>query len=69
MLGLSSGMKGGPLLTDRIAEATVLGMLMGRYQHLELRGKPDPHVRFFWLSLAVCGIQFPEQDLALCPQQ
>ena len=40
MLGLSSGMKGGPLLTDRIAEATVLGMLMGRYQHLELRGKP-----------------------------
>lgn len=40
MLGLSSGMKGGLLLTDRIAEATVLGTLMGRYQHLELRGKP-----------------------------
>lgn len=39
VLGLSS-MKGGPLLTERIAEATVVGTLMGRYQHLELRGEP-----------------------------
>lgn len=49
-VGLEQRHEGWPLLTDRIAEATVLGMLMGRYQHLEPRESLDPHVRFFWLS-------------------
>lgn len=60
MLGLSSSMKGGPLLTERIAEATVVGTLMGRYQHLELRREPGSTLDFFfWLSLTVCGISVP----------